>query len=167
MKIMDNKDLGISKDLMGAWPFWNYGWYGSDGTDWRSYATACGLKSVPDYAEEATPLTIEQAKKWLLLVKTENTAWSEDGTYATENIRTFFHLTVDQLLSELPNLYNDRHVHVILDGNDRTYELGDVPRAVLAMPVFKATSVVYRDAVTVTLQLIPENWIPKPAGGES
>ena len=37
-------------------PDWGYGWYGTDGCDWRSYRTDKGIRSIPSSAEESWPI---------------------------------------------------------------------------------------------------------------
>lgn len=69
MKLNPNEKLRLSAQELRSWPYWLYGWYGTDGCDWRQYPTADGMAAIPDMAEEATPLTKEQAASWGLPVK--------------------------------------------------------------------------------------------------
>lgn len=39
-----------------VWPYWGYGWHGTDGEDWRSGRTDKGRASIPDIAEESWPI---------------------------------------------------------------------------------------------------------------
>lgn len=61
-KLQDFKAEALALTLMlapeqrAAWPYWGYGWYGTDGVDWRSYRTDKGPGSIPDIAEESWPI---------------------------------------------------------------------------------------------------------------
>ena len=56
------KTLALQPSLMlapedrASWPYWSYGWTGTDGVDWRAYRTDKGIKSIPDIAEESWPI---------------------------------------------------------------------------------------------------------------
>lgn len=45
---------------MKSWLYWSYGYYGSDGCDWRQYYTNKGIRDIPNFAEEVKPLRREQ-----------------------------------------------------------------------------------------------------------
>lgn len=49
-------ELMLEPDKRASWPYWGYGWHGTDGVDWRSYRTDKGPGSVPDIAEESWPI---------------------------------------------------------------------------------------------------------------
>lgn len=58
----DLKALALQPELMlppekrAEWPYWAYGWYGTDGIDWRQYRTDQGPGSIPSIAEESWPI---------------------------------------------------------------------------------------------------------------
>lgn len=58
----DLKTLPLQPELMLApedresWPYWGYGWYGTDGVDWRGYRTDKGISDIPGIAEESWPI---------------------------------------------------------------------------------------------------------------
>lgn len=60
--VCDLKTLALQPELMlapadrKAWPYWGYGWHGTDGVDWRAYRTDKGIASIPDIAEESWPI---------------------------------------------------------------------------------------------------------------
>lgn len=56
MKIVPNKNLPLTAKEMQTWKYWSYGYWGSDGCDWRGYRTDKGWQDIPDYADEATPI---------------------------------------------------------------------------------------------------------------
>ena len=68
MVIKPNEKLHLSADELTRWPYWLYGWWGTDGCDWKAYPTDQGMKGIPDVAEEAQPLTRKQAAAWGLKV---------------------------------------------------------------------------------------------------
>lgn len=61
-RVPDLKTLALPPELMlapedrASWPYWGYGWYGTDEVDWRSYRTNAGIGSIPDIAEESWPI---------------------------------------------------------------------------------------------------------------
>lgn len=61
-RLQDFKAEALAPTLMlepgqrAAWPYWGYGWHGTDGVDWRSYRTDKGPGSIPDMAEESWPI---------------------------------------------------------------------------------------------------------------
>lgn len=59
MKILPNSKFSLPTDKLKSWPYWGYGYYGSDGCDWRQYYTNKGLSSIPSYAEEVWPMKQE------------------------------------------------------------------------------------------------------------
>lgn len=60
--LQDFKARALAPELMlepgkrASWPYWGYGWHGTDGIDWRSYRTDKGPGSIPDIAEESWPV---------------------------------------------------------------------------------------------------------------
>lgn len=48
--------MSLSPEQRATWPYWAYGWYGTDGVDWRQYETDKGPGSIPDIAEESWPI---------------------------------------------------------------------------------------------------------------
>ena len=67
IKDNDQMEEPLTGEQKLLWPWWHYGWSGTDPNDWRAYATKDGLGGVPDIAEEATPLTMQQAMEWHLI----------------------------------------------------------------------------------------------------
>lgn len=59
MRIIPNSKLQLSTEEMKSWPYWGYGYYGTDGCDWRQYYTSEGWKGIPSYAEECWPMKRE------------------------------------------------------------------------------------------------------------
>lgn len=49
----DSPNMSLSPEQRATWPYWAYGWYGTDGVDWRQYETDKGPGSIPDIAEES------------------------------------------------------------------------------------------------------------------
>ena len=49
-------ELELRPEDRPGWPYWGYGWHGTDGIDWRSYRTDKGPASIPDIAEESWPI---------------------------------------------------------------------------------------------------------------
>lgn len=49
-------ELMLEPNKRADWPYWGYGWHGTDGVDWRSYRTDKGPGSIPDIAEESWPI---------------------------------------------------------------------------------------------------------------
>lgn len=60
MKIVPNPEFGLPANQLKTWPYWSYGYRGSDGCDWRQYTTDKGPMSIPSYAEEAFPIPKER-----------------------------------------------------------------------------------------------------------
>lgn len=52
----DSPNMSLSPEQRATWPYWAYGWYGTDGVDWRQYETDKGPGSIPDIAEESWPI---------------------------------------------------------------------------------------------------------------
>lgn len=58
----DFRALALPPELMlepkdrATWPYWAYGWHGTDGIDWRQYRTDKGIGDIPDIAEESWPI---------------------------------------------------------------------------------------------------------------
>lgn len=48
--------MSLSPEQRATWPYWAYGWYGTDGVDWRQYETDKGPRSIPELAEESWPI---------------------------------------------------------------------------------------------------------------
>ena len=48
--------MSLSPEQRATWPYWGYGWYDTDGVDWRQYDTDKGPQSIPDLAEESWPI---------------------------------------------------------------------------------------------------------------
>lgn len=49
-------ELALNPDQRKTWPYWGYGYYGTDGVNWRSCQTDQGPGSIPDIAEESWPI---------------------------------------------------------------------------------------------------------------
>ncbi len=79
MKILENSKLSLDSEELKTWPFWRYGWYGTDGCDWREYATDKGFEGIESIAEEASPLTLEQAENYGLLFVADRQEFLRDG----------------------------------------------------------------------------------------
>lgn len=60
MKLLSNPNFPLKTKQLKTWPYWMYGYYGSDGCDWRQYCTNKGWQSIPEYAEEAWPIAAYQ-----------------------------------------------------------------------------------------------------------
>lgn len=48
--------LALRPEDRASWPYWSYGWHGTDGCDWRTYRTDKGIRSIPASAEESWPI---------------------------------------------------------------------------------------------------------------
>lgn len=46
----------LREEDLSSWPYWAYGWHGTDGCDWRQYMTNKGRGDIPDIAEEFWPI---------------------------------------------------------------------------------------------------------------
>lgn len=49
-------ELALDPDQRKTWPYWAYGYYGTDGVNWRACQTDRGPGSIPDIAEESWPI---------------------------------------------------------------------------------------------------------------
>lgn len=49
-------ELALRPEDRESWPYWAYGWHGTDGVDWRQYRTDKGIGAIPDIAEESWPI---------------------------------------------------------------------------------------------------------------
>ena len=63
-ELKPNEKAPKDPEVLKLWPYWLFGWSGTDPSDWRSHPTACGLLGIPDISEEITPLSVEQAAGW-------------------------------------------------------------------------------------------------------
>lgn len=56
--------LMLTDEELKTWPCWAYGFYGTDGTDWRVHYTNKGRQDIPDYAEEVYPVPKDWITSW-------------------------------------------------------------------------------------------------------
>lgn len=56
--------LMLTEEEKLSWPYWEYGYSGSDGVDWRVHYTKDGLASIPDYAETKNPVPADWLESW-------------------------------------------------------------------------------------------------------
>lgn len=47
-----------------TWPYWGYGYHGTDGVDWRVHYTNKGKSDIPSYAEEIFPVPENWLDSW-------------------------------------------------------------------------------------------------------
>lgn len=57
-------ELMLTEEEKETWPFWEYGYTGTDGVDWRTHYTRDGRASIPDYAEESHPVPGDWIESW-------------------------------------------------------------------------------------------------------
>lgn len=56
--------LMLTKEQEETWPCWEYGYHGTDGSDWRVHYTREGKASIPDFAEESHPVPLDWLDSW-------------------------------------------------------------------------------------------------------
>lgn len=127
MKIKENPALGLDAEELKAWPFWTYGWYGTDGIDWRARATDRGLAGIDGIAEEATPLAPEQAAKWDLYLAFEHLRFLDDGS-AEYAVRAHKHVTVGEMVEAAIERYGRQEKHITVGRSARIYaDVREIP----------------------------------------
>lgn len=64
LPVKDVWGLNLNDEQKLAWPWWGYGWFGTDGIDWRQYYTDKGLAGIgcKCIVEELYPMDQEAAK---------------------------------------------------------------------------------------------------------
>ncbi len=56
--------LALSAKERETWPFWEYGYTGTDGVDWRVGYTDKGKKDIPSFAESCSPVPADWLESW-------------------------------------------------------------------------------------------------------
>lgn len=128
MQIKQNKELMLTEDQVKAWPFWSYGYHGTDGIDWRQYHTAGGFESLPSYTEEAEPLSIRQAYSLGLMCSTVTTGYP-DGGGVQYDVLCYDGRSIGQIAEYLMGTYSHSEgLSIRFHGSDEAYgKLEDVP----------------------------------------
>lgn len=54
--------LALKEEQLPSWPYWCYGYHGTDGVNWRSRFTDKGPDGIPDFAEARYPVP----KEWVV-----------------------------------------------------------------------------------------------------
>lgn len=56
--------LMLTDEQLRDWPYWAYGYTGTDGVDWRVHYTKDGRASIPDFAEQSYPVPPDWIDSW-------------------------------------------------------------------------------------------------------
>lgn len=56
--------LMLTDEQLETWPYWEYGYHGVDGVDWRVGYTKEGKGSIPDFAEKCYPVPADWLDSW-------------------------------------------------------------------------------------------------------
>ncbi len=56
--------LMISEEEKESWPYWEYGYTGTDGVDWHVGYTNKGKKDIPEFAETIAPVPVDWLESW-------------------------------------------------------------------------------------------------------
>lgn len=56
--------LALSTEEREAWPYWEYGYTGTDGLDWRVGYTDKGQGDIPSFAESRNPVPADWLESW-------------------------------------------------------------------------------------------------------